>query len=93
MRGRISERNASLSEVGSPERLSERAKPCQTADIGKRIPEYYSGIINKEICGRRYMLNHANGLSGLRISPQREERADIGKDDVVEARKGFAETI
>ena len=50
--------------------------------LGK-VPEYNSGIIDKEcICesrccerraqyglGRRNMLKHANGVSGLRISP------------------------
>ena len=30
-----------------------------------KVPEYNSGIINKEICGKRNMLNHANGVSGL----------------------------
>ena len=53
--------------------------------------------------GRRWLLNHANGVSGHGNSPptrkrtkeflpQREERADIGKDDVVEARKWIPNT-
>ena len=39
------------------------------------------------------MLNHANeGSETLEFLPQREERADIGKDDVVEARKWISNT-
>ena len=43
--------------------------------------------------GSRKLLNHANEVSEtLEFLPQREERADIGKDDVVEARKWIPDT-
>ena len=43
--------------------------------------------------GSRKLLNHANeGSETLEFLPQREERADIGKDDVVEARKWIPDT-
>ena len=49
--------------------------------------------LDREGNGSRKLLNHANEVSEtLEFLPQREERADIGKDDVVEARKWLPNT-
>ena len=49
--------------------------------------------LDREGNGSRKLLNHANEVSEtLEFLPQREERADIGKDDVVEARKWIPNT-
>ena len=50
--------------------------------------------LDREGNGSRKLLNHANEVSETLefLPPKREERADIGKDDLVEARKWIPNT-